>query len=255
MTGHAERTSSRLTAIIWTMAALATLGLIGLTFWFGVHLREVTCSDASPYGVFFGAFQGARTAADIWETFGVEPSSCRSTILTTIDNLNRVDLYAYIPAYGLGLIGFLLASPHAGRRGILWLGLTALAAALVGDIVETSTQLSITSQIANLRDATKPAIGSQSLVLLALGNTSKTTALPFVYLTLAILWFRRSILGNALALILLLGPAMRIYGFFGPIPGSVSQFASLLRNLVMLATAASLAIIQWLESRKVRDRL
>ena len=82
--------------------------------------------------------------------------------LEVLNSMNRVDLLAFIASYGLFLVlaAFALASDRLRRIALLFIGI-----ALVGDVVETVTQLWIGSRW--------PFTTTPMLTLLALGSSLK----------------------------------------------------------------------------------
>jgi hypothetical protein len=250
MTVSTDSPSRRQDALLWTATALAGLAYIALMLWLGAILPAESCSPAQSAGSSFWAFQAAKTPEDIWAIFGTQPSPCRTSLLAAMDRVNSIDLYAYVPSYGLMLLGFLVASRHPKRSIVFWLGLAAIAVTVLGDVVETSAQLSITAEISSQQGPTAPTLSAQSFMLLAAGNTAKTNGLPFVYLALALLWFGRGVLASVLAVVLLLGPGLRLYGLVFPVPPIVGQLANLFRAIVMEATAIGMAMTILLPKRK-----
>jgi hypothetical protein len=92
------------------------------------------------------AFQRAETVADLARVFGVPPDP---RVIAAMDALNRLDLWAFIPAYALFLTSAAVMLAKSARRPLLW---AAIAFALIGavaDAGETSMQLRLTADYGN----------------------------------------------------------------------------------------------------------
>jgi hypothetical protein len=124
--------------------ALGVATLIAFVFLGGQPaVREVYASNEVALAV--SAFQRAETMRDIVLVFGYPIDDAR---VAAMDALNRVDLWAFIPAYALFLSA---AAIMLGGLSNRWTQL-AIAFALIGaaaDAVETSKQLQLTADIAN----------------------------------------------------------------------------------------------------------
>ena len=133
-------------ARFWPLATLVC-GLLTLAAFLALGRQPDVTSlyDAGEVAGAVSDFQRAATPDDLVAVFGDPPNP---RVIAAMDAVNRLDLWAFIPAYVL----FLLAGAVmiARTRGpLLW---AALAFALVGgaaDAVETSTQLALTADYAN----------------------------------------------------------------------------------------------------------
>lgn len=89
-------------------------------------------------------FEFARTPAELAAVFG--PAVCRQPVINGMDAVNHLDIAAYIPAYTAFAV---LAALWLGGRSRLALAAVGLAAvAFIADMVETTTLLQITKDIA-----------------------------------------------------------------------------------------------------------
>lgn len=141
--------NTRVWAILTTLAGLATLAV---TILFQA-LPEVVAGKAA--GCFAAppviAFEFARTVEQASALFGT--GDCRAASITAMDAINRLDVWAYIPAYTLfGVFGALFAARGARPRLAL-LAILAAITALAADYVETATLLAITADFDGATDA------------------------------------------------------------------------------------------------------
>ena len=149
----------------WILCVVFGVGVLALLAWFAAVIPRQTCGGGQPKGTSaLLAYQLARTAADIEVVFGPEGDPCRTAMIAALDLANKVDLIAFIGMYSGFLACFFLALRRAGFAGLAGVGLVAAAVACVSDVLETSTQLYITSYLPG------PVT---SLVFLAIGSTGK----------------------------------------------------------------------------------
>lgn len=130
------------TPLITVAFGLATL----LAFvWLGGQPAVRAVYPAGEVGVAVSAFQRADTMQDIVMVFGYPVDPAR---VAAMDALNRLDLWAFIPAYVLFLAS---AAIMLGGLSNRWTQ-AAIAFAVVGglaDAIETWKQLQLTADIAN----------------------------------------------------------------------------------------------------------
>jgi hypothetical protein len=120
---------------------LATLGVfVGFNF-----LPDVAAVYApGEAATYVSDFQRSTTLADLALVFG-DPAD--PAIIAAMDQLNTLDLYAFIPAYALFLIA---AALMLGGNAILkWLAVIAALIGAGGDVVETYQQLQLTGDYQN----------------------------------------------------------------------------------------------------------
>jgi hypothetical protein len=142
--------------------------------WFSGVIPTRTCSGALPAGVSaLLVYQLALTPADIEAVFGPAGEPCRATMIAAMDRANTVDLVGFIAAYSAFQACFFLALRRAGAGVVARLGLAAVVAALLFDVLETSTQLHITAALPG---------SSAALTLLAIGSRGKFLALALTSL-------------------------------------------------------------------------
>ncbi len=137
-------------------AVVAGIATVAIVVWFAT-LAPVACDgvSVSPASA-LPAFQMARSQAALDLAIG-----CPAR-LAVLNSMNRVDLIAFIASYGLFLVlaTLALADGRLRRFALLFIG-----AALIGDVVETATQLWIGSRW--------PFTTTQMLQLLAVGSSMK----------------------------------------------------------------------------------
>lgn len=90
-------------------------------------------------------FELARDAADLAAIFGAPESACRPLAIAAMDAVNRIDLWAFIPAYTFFCIsGALFLSGGVLLRPLAAAAVAAAVLAAVADYLETLTLLSLT---------------------------------------------------------------------------------------------------------------
>lgn len=123
-----------------TAAGIATFGVTAMFTGLPAVKAAGTCMGAGSVV----EFEFARTAAELAAVFG--PEVCRGPVIAGMDAINRLDVAAYIPAYTAFAI---FAALWLGGRTRLALAAVALAVvAFVADMVETTTLLQITKDLA-----------------------------------------------------------------------------------------------------------
>lgn len=139
---------------LWAiLTVLAGLVVIGVTLGFSMLPEVATgraagCYAATPPII---AFEFARTLAEASALFGT--GECRPLTLTAMDAANHLDIIAYIPAYTLFAIFGAIFAARGGRPRLVLLAILAAIGAFVGDMVETTTLLAITKDMAEATDA------------------------------------------------------------------------------------------------------
>lgn len=193
-------------------AVVAGLATVAISAWFAT-LGPVACGDVpvSPISA-LSAFQSAKSQPALDVAIG-----CAER-LAVLNSMNRVDLLAYIASYGLliGLAALALANGRLRRIALLFLAL-----GIVGDIIETGTQLWI--------GGNWPFTTTPMLLLLAAGNAAKWAGIAFALgaIGLSAARDRRGAtrwLGVAVAVFGLLGLAV----FVTPVPPPFLALAILL---------------------------
>jgi hypothetical protein len=156
----------------WMLCLLFGAGVIAFVVWFGGVIPTRTCSGPLPAGVSaLLEFQLARTAAEIATVFGPVGDPCRAGMIAAMDRANTVDLAGFILTYSAFLACFFLALSRAGAGRAARAGLGAVVATFAFDVLETSTQLHITSALPG---------SALSLILLAIGSRGKFLGLAVV---------------------------------------------------------------------------
>lgn len=142
-------------------AAVAGLATLGISAWFA-SAGAVGCDGGAPVSAVsaLGAFQMARSTEALNLAIGCVER------LDILNSMNRVDLYTFIVSYGLFLIlaTLALASGRLRRLALMLIGV-----GLVGDVIETATQLWI--------GAHWPAVETLMLQMLAVGSSLKFAGL------------------------------------------------------------------------------
>lgn len=132
----------------WAIATVIT-GVIslGISVAFGM-LPEVTAAGECFQRGAVIQFEFARSLADLIAIFGEPQSACRPLVVTAMDAVNHLDVWAFIPAYSLFCVSaalFLANSQWQRPLVIIAIGAALLAAA--GDYLETITLLAITQTL------------------------------------------------------------------------------------------------------------
>jgi hypothetical protein len=156
--------------LFWILCLFFGAGVIAFSVWFAGSPTAAsrTCSGPLPAGVSaMVAYQLSLTAADIEAVFGPAGDPCRATMIAAMDRANTVDLIGFIPTYSVFLACFFLALMRAGAGVVARVGLAAVVAAFLFDVLETSTQLHITAALPG---------STVSLTLLAIGSRGKFLA-------------------------------------------------------------------------------
>lgn len=155
-----------------------------------------------------GAFQLARTPEALAVALG-----CPERV-AMLGAMNRLDLAAFIPAYGAFLLFATAVFAHGRLRTLAFV---LFGAGIAADIVETATQLWI--------GATWPAISPMMLPLLIMGSRLKFAALGLggALLGLALLR-RRGVIDKLLGLVVLVTSLGSLLLFAG-VPGTTLAVA------------------------------
>ena len=189
----------------WTLCALFGLATIGFAVWFTRTVPLSGCSGPPSPGVTaLLAYQLARAPAEIEAVFGPEGDPCRAGMVAALDRANTVDLFGFIPTYGLFLAAFLLASMRDGGGRAARVGLILLVAGLGLDALETAMQLRITRQLPG---------SDASLMALAIGSRGKFSVLAFVSLCAGLAMIARGgLLGRAAGIGCIVGAGLTVVG-------------------------------------------
>lgn len=135
-----------MSARAWPLATLILgLATLGCFIAMGAQPAVTAIYERTEIASAVSAFQRAETTADIEIVFGA-PTDAR--VIAAQDAINTVDLYGFIPAYGLFLCA---AAIMLGGLRNRWT-IAAIVFALIGalaDVVETAKQLALTADIAN----------------------------------------------------------------------------------------------------------
>jgi hypothetical protein len=108
--------------IAWSLCAVAGVAVIAITQLMG----GLEGCDGSPGAVI--RFEWVRTPAEVDALFGREP--CRSTLAAAMDRINRIDSFAFIPAFTLFQLFAAWALRDRGRRLAAAVAAAAIVAAL-----------------------------------------------------------------------------------------------------------------------------
>ncbi len=190
------------------MSALAGLATLVFAAWFVRTIPESGCVGPPVPGVTsLLAYQLATTPADVERVFGAEGDPCRAGMVDVLRRANTVDLFGFIPTYGIFLGAFFLALAREGSRRAGTMGLLLVVAGLAFDALETSTQLRIVGALPG--DAT-------SLTALAIGSRGKFGLLALASLYAgAALAARRGVMSRVVGVGCVVGAAVAIAGLFG----------------------------------------
>ena len=134
---------------LWaTLTAVAGVATLGVVVWFQ-SLPEVKAAlevcekkDALLW------FEVARTQADLDAVFGPIDGPCRPKLITAMDAVNTIDVWAFIPAY-TAFVSFAAMFLSGGvLRPFAWAAIAFAFLALGTDYVETMNLLAYTPELA-----------------------------------------------------------------------------------------------------------
>ena len=136
--------NGRFWAIATAITGVLTLG-ISLAF---AMLPEVTdAGDCFQRGAVV-QFEFARNIADLISIFGEPESTCRPLVVTAMDAINHLDIWAFIPTYTLfGICAALFLANGEWQRPLVIIAVGASLLAAAGDYLETVTLLSLTQTL------------------------------------------------------------------------------------------------------------
>lgn len=129
--------------IAWTSCAAAGAAVIGITVLMGGVEGIEACDRVQSPGPVI-RFEWVRTPAEVQALFGEEP--CRSRLAAAMDRVNRIDSYAFIPAFTLFQLFAAWALRGSGRGVAAAVALAAAVAALC-DWGEDSLLFAITASL------------------------------------------------------------------------------------------------------------
>jgi len=177
---------------LWALCTLFGAGVIAFIVWFSGVIPDRTCTGGGlPPGVSsLLMYQLARTPAEIEAVFGAAGDPCRATMIAAMDRANTVDLVGFIATYGAFLAFFFAALAQTGAGIVARCGLVAVATAVGFDVLETSTQLHITTALPG---------STAALTALTIGSRGKYLALAVVCLCAGIAMFARGKIAGRIA--------------------------------------------------------
>ena len=221
---------------LWAPAVLFGLSTLLFVVWFTRNIPTAGCTGLMPQGVTtLGAFQMARTPADIEAIFGPpgDRDPCRAFMVAMLDRANNVDLFGFIPTYGAFLAFFLLSMSRLGDVAAR-VGLVALVAGLGFDVLETVTQLRMTHNLPGSEAA---------LTALAIGSVGKFAALSLVTFCAGLAMIARGGVGSRVAGILCMtGAALSALGLVQASARPLLTIGNAIAWLVMLVYALVAAL-------------
>lgn len=138
----------------WPLLTVAAgVAVIGVTLGFAalpdvVAGQAARCYATTPPVI---PFEFARTVAEASALFGT--GDCRALSLAAMDAINRLDIAGYIPAYTLFAVFGAIFAARGDRPPLVLLAILAAVGAFVADMVETTTLLAITKDMATATDA------------------------------------------------------------------------------------------------------
>jgi len=136
--------TGRVWAIATILAGVITLG-ISVSF---AMLPEVQAAGECFQRGAVIQFEFARNLADLIAIFGEPQSACRPLVVTAMDAVNHLDIWAFIPAYTLfGICAVLFLADGAWQRPLVIIAIGAALLAAAGDYLETITLLSLTQTL------------------------------------------------------------------------------------------------------------
>ena len=136
--------SGRAWAFATTIFGLITLALFVA---FALQPEMAAARECLPAGSVV-QFELARNHADLLALFGAPGSECRPLAIAAMDAVNRLDMWAFIPAYTLFCIsGALFLSDGELLRPLTMAAVAAAVLAAGADYLETTTLLDITRNV------------------------------------------------------------------------------------------------------------
>lgn len=191
--------------LFWILCVLFGAGVLGFVAWFGGVIPTRTCSGMLPQGVSaLLVYQLSRTPADIEAVFGAAGEPCRAAMIAAMDRANTVDLLGFIPTYTAFLACFFLALRRGATETVARIGLATVLTAALFDVLETATQLHITTQLPG---------GTTSLLLLTIGSRGKFLGLAVIGICAGLAMFvRGKLVGRAAGVLCIAGGLMVIAG-------------------------------------------
>jgi hypothetical protein len=133
-----------------TAAAAALFGFITLCVLLAFGMQagvEDAYGNARAMSAALSQFQRVETLADLGFVFGgADTAPARAAAMHAV---NRLDLWAFIPAYTLFLIAAALLLAGEARGPLAWAAIGFAVLGAGADAVETSLQLAITADLAN----------------------------------------------------------------------------------------------------------
>ncbi|HEY0650669.1 hypothetical protein, partial [Phenylobacterium sp.] len=136
--------NTRLAALLTGLAGLITLAItVGFA-----QLPALTAAGACVASGDVIAFELATTQAELTRIFHPLGDPCRPPALAAMDQVNTLDVFAYIPSYtAFAVLSVLFVSGGAVRRPLALAAIGAALLALAADYVETTALLTITKDV------------------------------------------------------------------------------------------------------------
>jgi hypothetical protein len=133
----------------WAMAtALAGAAALGVLIAFSL-LPQVLAAKGCGAGASATTlnFELARDTADIARIFGPAASRCRGLTVASMDAVNHLDVFAFIPSYVAFMVCAAFFAARARWSALVAGALAVAAVTLAGDYLETVSLLSITKRL------------------------------------------------------------------------------------------------------------
>lgn len=133
---------------IWAVATIVT-GVItlGISVAFGMLPEVQAAGECFQRGAVI-QFEFARNLVDLIAIFGEPQSACRPLVVTAMDAVNHLDVWAFIPAYTLFCIcAALFLANGVWQRPLVIIAIGAALLAAAGDYLETVTLLGLTQTL------------------------------------------------------------------------------------------------------------
>lgn len=187
----------------WRLCLIAGIAVIVVQLWMGTVGNTEPCgpSDGLPSIL---AFELVCSPSDVDALFGSEP--CRGQLATAMDQINTIDVFAFIPAFTSFLIFAALALQGRGKR-ISWMAVIVAIAAGLCDQAEDQILLDISSNL----PGTQPQI--DRLFWFVRGKFALLGVAPILIGSLMLKGDRLEIV---LAVFMIVGGGVAVIGAFGP---------------------------------------
>ena len=129
--------------IAFRISLVAGLAILALSIASVLQEPPVPCGPLKSNYAPIIAFELARTESDLQAVFGSEPSECRTILIAKMDGVTLIDMFVFVPVYGLFLLCFMLAMRSRDLQ-LANAGIALTVLAVVADYVENACLMQLT---------------------------------------------------------------------------------------------------------------